>query len=96
MVSKTKKSNANSCAVFIYLFQAKYRTYTFIYTGIPLYEPVGCFQDSGATPRPLPRLLQDYRPHMNWNDIEAVIQHCAALANQIGYRLEPKIVHLWE
>ncbi|XP_058952290.2 uncharacterized protein [Pocillopora verrucosa] len=48
--------------------------------GVPIFEPVGCYLDSGISPRPMPLLLKDFRPEMNWNNIEAVIKQCASLA----------------
>lgn len=49
--------------------------------GVPVFEPVGCFLDSGISPRPMPLLLKDFRPEMNWNNIEAVIEQCAGLTH---------------
>ncbi|XP_078370637.1 uncharacterized protein LOC144654377 [Oculina patagonica] len=49
--------------------------------GEPIFEPVGCYLDSGISPRPMPLLLKDFRPDMNWNNIEAVIEKCAGLAH---------------
>jgi len=49
--------------------------------GVPVFEPVGCFQDSGISPRPMPLLLKDFRPGMNWNNIDAVIKQCAGLTH---------------
>ena len=55
--------------------------------GVPIFEPVGCYLDSGTSPRPMPLLLKDFRPEMNWNNIEAVIKQCASLAYNRSLRL---------
>lgn len=51
------------------------------FSGVPIFEPVGCFLDSGTSPRPMPLLLRDFRPEMNWNNIDAVIEQCAGLTH---------------
>ncbi|XP_068719759.1 uncharacterized protein [Montipora capricornis] len=51
-------------------------------TETPVYEPIGCFLDRGISPRPMPLLLKDFRPDMNWNDIASVIEKCASLAHK--------------
>ncbi|KAJ7327711.1 hypothetical protein OS493_026589 [Desmophyllum pertusum] len=48
---------------------------------VPIFESVGCFLDSGISPRPMPLLLKDFRQEMNWNNIEAVIELCGGLAH---------------
>lgn len=60
--------------------------FEFIFSGTLIYQPVGCYLDNGFSPHPMPLLLKDFRPDMNWNDIAAVIERCAALAHDKRFR----------
>ncbi|XP_001639190.2 uncharacterized protein LOC5519278 [Nematostella vectensis] len=51
------------------------------------YAEIGCYGDSGESPRPLSELLHNYRENMTWNDINDVIKKCASLAHARGYKL---------
>ena len=48
------------------------------------YEPVGCFHDSGVIPRPLPELLANFRPEIDWHHVELTVDKCAQLAKKKG------------
>ena len=48
----------------------------------PVYEPIGCFSNRGISPRPMSLLLKDFRPDMNWNEIDSVVKRCANLAHE--------------
>ncbi|EDO41060.1 predicted protein [Nematostella vectensis] len=55
--------------------------------GVPKYRSVGCYRDTQeGRQRPLPRLLADLRPYIEWPDISKTIDKCAALAQTEGYR----------
>lgn len=48
----------------------------------PVYEPIGCFSNRGISPHPMSLLLKDFRPDMNWNEIDSVVKRCANLAHE--------------
>ncbi|CAH3029853.1 unnamed protein product [Porites evermanni] len=50
------------------------------------YEPVGCFHDSAVEPRPLPELLGNFRSELDWQNVKSVVDKCAELAKEKGYK----------
>ena len=45
--------------------------------GTPTFEAVGCFEDKHIKPRPLPILLINLRPFIDWSNLNKTIKECA-------------------
>lgn len=57
---------------------------TFLFSVGNSYEPVGCFNDKGVAPRPLPEFLGSFRKEINWKHVELTVDKCAKLAQKKG------------
>lgn len=51
---------------------------------LPEFEPVGCFRDK-LNDRALPDNYANFRPFINWYNMDATIRQCALVARDIGY-----------
>lgn len=55
-------------------------------TPIPEFRPIGCFVDSGATPRPIPKLVANFRGNIDWHNLNKTVLECARRVNSKGFR----------
>ena len=51
----------------------------------PEFKPVGCFNDRGSKPRPLPELIASQRGSIDWTDLNKTISDCARRVNERGF-----------
>jgi len=51
---------------------------------LPDFEPVGCFKDK-TNDRALPDSYANFRPFIDWHNMNATIHQCALVARDIGY-----------
>lgn len=50
------------------------------------YVPIGCFKDTMKEPRPLPKLIENFRGgRLDWHNINKTIDACAQKAKEMGY-----------
>lgn len=55
-------------------------------SNISEFKPVGCFRDRGRRPRPLPRLIANFRGGIDWNNLNKTISRCAHRVSKTGFR----------
>lgn len=55
-------------------------------TPIPEFRPIGCFVDSGAIPRPIPKLVANFRGNIDWHNLNKTVLECARRVNSKGFR----------
>ena len=53
-------------------------------SNIPEFKPVGCFRDHGRSPRPLPKLIANFRGHIDWRNLNNTIAECARRTSEKG------------
>ncbi|CAH3138304.1 unnamed protein product [Pocillopora meandrina] len=51
-----------------------------------LEKPIGCFVDSGAIPRPIPKLVANFRGNIDWHNLNKTVLDCARRVNSKGFR----------
>ncbi|CAH3174133.1 unnamed protein product [Porites evermanni] len=51
---------------------------------LPKFEAVGCYKDSSS--RALPTLYANFRPFIDWYNMDATIRQCALVARDMGYK----------
>lgn len=51
---------------------------------LPEFEPVGCYKDN-LSDRALPDHYANFRPFIDWDNMDATIRQCALVARDIGY-----------
>ncbi|XP_015758816.1 PREDICTED: A disintegrin and metalloproteinase with thrombospondin motifs 18-like [Acropora digitifera] len=50
----------------------------------PKLQAVGCYKDK-INDRTMPTIYANFRPYINWNNLNATLQQCAFVARDIGY-----------
>ena len=59
-------------------------TFDFTTDPPPKLEAVGCYKDK-INDRSMPTIYANFRPYINWNNLNATLQQCAFVARDIGY-----------
>ncbi|PFX27847.1 Deleted in malignant brain tumors 1 protein [Stylophora pistillata] len=52
---------------------------------IPEFRPIGCFVDSGLKPRPIPKLIANFRGKIDWHNLNKTVAECARRVNLKGF-----------
>lgn len=55
-------------------------------SNVPEFKPVGCFRDGGRRPRPLPKLIANFRGDIDWLNLNNTIAECARRVSEKGFR----------
>ena len=68
----------------LYLLVMHFLINSFVLEPLPKFEAVGCYKDSSS--RALPTLYANFRPFIDWYNMNATIRQCALVARDMGYK----------